>query len=80
MAEEGLRKTKNDLIYIGCPIPFDVEDFLENLDDLMLASYSNKKQIRTLVAKMVSTYHPADMDPVPEKDRTYQNLISGSDV
>lgn len=80
MAEEGLRKTKNNLIYIGCPIPFDIEEFLENLDDLMLASYSNKKQIRTLVAKMVSTYHPADMESEPEKDRTYQNLISGSDV
>ena len=24
MAEEGLKKTKNDLIHIGCPIPFDV--------------------------------------------------------
>ena len=25
MAEEGLKKTKNDLIHIGCQIPFDVE-------------------------------------------------------
>ena len=80
MAEEGLRKTKNDLIYIGCPIPFEIDTFLDNLDNLMLASYSNKKQIRALVAKMVSTYHPADMEPVPEKNRTYQDLISGSDV
>lgn len=31
MAEEGLKKTKNDLIHIGCPIPFDVEEFLEEL-------------------------------------------------
>ena len=80
MAEEGLRKTKNDLIYIGCPIPFEIDAFLDDLDDLMQASYSNKKQIRSLVAKMVSTYHPADFETVPEKDRTYQHLISGSDV
>lgn len=29
MSEEGLKKTKNDLIYIGCPIPFDIEEFLQ---------------------------------------------------
>ena len=34
MAEEGLKKTKNDLIHIGCPIPFDVGEFLEQLDGL----------------------------------------------
>ena len=25
MAEEGLKKTKNKLIHIGCPIPFNTE-------------------------------------------------------
>ena len=80
MAEEGLRKTKNDLIFIGCPIPFDSDSFLAKLDDLMMASYSNKKQIRSLVAELVSTYHPADKEPVAEKDPTYQYLVSGSDV
>ena len=39
MAEEGLKKTKNDLIHIGCPIPFDIEEFLEQLDELMEAAY-----------------------------------------
>ena len=37
MAEEGLRKTDNDLIHIGCPIPFDVDIFLSQLDRLDLA-------------------------------------------
>ena len=37
MAEEGLKRTKNDLIHIGCPIPFDIEEFLEQLDELMEA-------------------------------------------
>lgn len=58
MAEEGLRKTDNDLIHIGCPIPFDNDEFLRQLEDLMLAAYSNKGDIRSRVEKMVSTYHP----------------------
>ena len=56
MAEEGLKKTDNDLIHIGLPIPFDTDDFLKNLDDLMIAAYDNKKDIRDRVAKVVSTY------------------------
>lgn len=59
MAEEGLKKTKNELIHIGCPIPFDIQVFLDQLDDLMEASYKNKTDIRDLVQSVVSTYHPA---------------------
>ncbi|MGN0437093.1 MAG: polysaccharide biosynthesis protein [Lachnospiraceae bacterium] len=59
MAEEGLKKTKNELIHIGCPIPFDIDVFLDQLDDLMEASYKNKSDIRDLVQEVVSTYHPA---------------------
>ena len=60
MAEEGLRKTENDLIYIGSPIPFDANAFLAGLDELMNAAYDNKKDIRGMVAQMVTTYHPVD--------------------
>lgn len=60
MAEEGLRKTKNDLIFVGCPIPFEINPFLDQLEELMKASYSNRKSIRTLVKQMVSTYYPAE--------------------
>ena len=63
MAEEGLRKTDNDLIHIGCPIPFDADEFLRQLDDLMSAAYSNKKDIRDRVQDIVGTYHP-DNAPV----------------
>ena len=59
MAEEGLKKTKNDLIHIGCPIPFDIEEFLEQLDELMEAAYKNKDDMRQRVQKVVTTYHPA---------------------
>ena len=58
MAEEGLRKTDNELIHIGCPIPFDNDEFLEKLAVLMQKAYSNKENIRELVADMVVTYHP----------------------
>ncbi len=58
MAEEGLKKTDNKLIHIGCPIPFDTDAFSEQLLDLMNAAYSNDRNIRKLVAQAVSTYKP----------------------
>lgn len=59
MAEEGLKKTKNDLIYIGCPIPFDINEFLGELDGLLDAAYRNEDDMKERVQKIVSTYHPA---------------------
>lgn len=58
MAEEGIKKTKNDLIHIGCPIPFDTDEFLQQLDDLLEEAYRNKDDIRDSVQKIVTTYHP----------------------
>lgn len=59
MAEEGLKRTENDLIHIGCPIPFDTDEFLGELDELMEAAYKNRDDIRERVQKVVTTYHPA---------------------
>ena len=59
MAEEGLKKTKNDLIHIGCPIPFDTDEFLKELEELLDAAYKNKDDIKERVQKVVKTYHPA---------------------
>ena len=56
MAEEGLKKTQNELIYIGSPIPFDIERFLQQLNELLDASYKNK-DIKELIKKIVCTYH-----------------------
>ena len=56
MAEEGLKKTKNDLIHIGCPIPFDTEEFLGQLEGLLDAAYKNRKDMKERVAKVVTTY------------------------
>ena len=58
MAEEGLKKTKNDLIHIGCPIPFDINEFLDELDGLLDAAYRNEDDMKERVQKIVSTYHP----------------------
>lgn len=59
MAEEGLKKTENDLIHIGCPIPFDINEFLGELDGLLDAAYRNEDDMKERVQKIVSTYHPA---------------------
>ncbi len=64
MAEEGLQKTENDLIFIGNPIPFDEQLFLDKLEKLTDAAYANKEtDIRRLVVDMVSTYHPDNGGP-----------------
>ena len=59
MAEEGLKKTKNDLIHIGCPIPFNTDEFLKELEELLEAAYKNKDDMKERVEKVVTTYHPA---------------------
>lgn len=69
MAEEGMKKTPNDLIHIGCPIAFDTEEFLEDLEELMKVAYTNEENIREYVQKMVPTYQNAKM-----KDSTYKEL------
>jgi FlaA1/EpsC-like NDP-sugar epimerase len=58
MAEEGLRTTDNKLIHIGCPIPFDTDQFLEQLGELIDVAYRNDSEIRRYVERIVPTYHP----------------------
>ena len=80
MAEEGLRKTENNLIHIGQPVAFNEDEFLQNLEGLMEAAYSNTDNIRVLVSEMVSTYHPADAALNGIKDYKYERLIKSEDV
>jgi FlaA1/EpsC-like NDP-sugar epimerase len=58
MAEEGLERTANELIHIGKPIPFDMEAFMGQLEELAQAAYGNDEDIRRMVKKIVTTYHP----------------------
>lgn len=59
MAEEGMKRTDNELIHIGCPIPFDEDAFLKQLASLTEHAYENDENIRELVQEIVTTYHPA---------------------
>ena len=79
MSEEGLRKTDNDLIHIGSPIPFDSSKFLDELEKLMMAAYGNKENVVELVEEIVSTFHPEGREPKGEKDRMYKMLVSESE-
>lgn len=63
MAEEGLKKTDNDLIHIGQPIPFDTEKFLGQLETLATESYENSDHIVELVENIVTTFHPVGAHP-----------------
>ena len=75
MAEEGLRKTDNDMIHIGQPIAFDTEEFFAQLGTLMNAAYKNRSDIRDVVAEIVTTYHPAEKpDARPEQETPVEVL------
>ncbi len=74
MAEEGLKKTENELIHIGCPIPFNEDEFVSKLAELMDAAYNNRPDIRERVAGIVNTYHPYQPSVTIVKDGRYTAL------
>ncbi|MDD7305124.1 MAG: nucleoside-diphosphate sugar epimerase/dehydratase [Peptoniphilaceae bacterium] len=57
MDEEGLKKTENDLIHIGRPIEFDLEEFLTLLKEASDLSVENTDKIYDLVKRMIKTYN-----------------------
>lgn len=71
MKEEGLKKTKNELIFIGQPIPFDMDNFFKDLENLSQESYQNSESIVSMVEKVVSTFHPVGAHPTG-KEEIYQ--------
>ena len=77
MAEEGMKKTDNALIHIGKPIPFDVERFLGQLEELAKASYENSDRIVEMVKEIVTTYHPAEEKVVGMEKRKDQTVDEG---
>lgn len=74
MAEEGLEKTPNELIHIGKPIAFDVEQFFGQLEKLAEYSYSESSEITSFVESVVPTYHSPDSDLETGKD-VYETLM-----
>ena len=76
MSEEGMLTTPNHLIHIGCPIPFDMEKFLPQLQTLMDAAYDGRDDIiRSLVEEVVPTYRPAGAHGTAEKTETYKEQL-----
>ncbi len=76
MNEEGLQSTKNKLIHIGKPIPFDVDTFLEQLKMLLGAAYEEKEdQIKDIVSEVVTTYHPAGEHGSHKKGEAYEKQL-----
>lgn len=58
MAEEGIRKTQNDLIHIAKPMDIDVEDLFEKISVLMDIAYNNNDDIRQKIMEAVPTFKP----------------------
>jgi len=58
MLEEGMKTTPNKLIHIGCPIPFNADLFLQQLEALMIAVYEEKDEIKEMVAEVVPNLSP----------------------
>lgn len=75
MSEEGMKKTPNDLIHIGSPIPFDELEFIEKLKLLMKTAYDNDEEnIRKLVADTVKTYNPQNVNEYDCKTEAYKKM------
>ena len=57
MKEEGMKSTPNKLIHIGHQIEFDEANFFNELDELKKACHDENSDIKSLVEKLVPTYH-----------------------
>lgn len=55
LSDEGIRKTENDLIYIGKDEPFNDETLIRDLQELSAATVEGK-DIRELLLKIVPQY------------------------
>lgn len=54
--EEGLQKTANDLIFIGKPIEFDIEEFFGQLMVLKKIAYEDDPRMKKIVKNIVPSY------------------------
>ncbi len=60
MAEEGLKKTANQRIFIGNPLPVDGEKFRSQLAMLDKEAWDECTNMKGLVQSIVPEYHPKD--------------------
>ena len=73
--EEGLKKTDNELIFIGKPIEFDEVHFLSKLEELETAANNESYKIKSLVAEIVPSYHIRTEDKKRDNE-IYQKLYN----
>ena len=66
MAEEGLQRTANHMIHIAKPIPLDDDLFIGQIQDLMEAAYEERGDIKELVASVVATYRPEELEELTD--------------
>lgn len=78
MAEEGMKKTDNELIHIGKPVEFDVEEFLVQLYKLARSSYENDENIVKMIKMLVPTFHPSGEKP--EGSKALENIASDKKI
>ncbi len=80
MEEEGLKRTENDLIHIGRPIPFDAEEFMQQLKELDRRSAANDEKIVEFVEEVVPTFHPVGDNPLENDNLTsMENTVNAAD-
>ena len=73
--DEGLKKTKNELIFVGEPLKFDEVHFLSELKKLEQAAIDESMDIKEMVASIIPSYHIRKEDK--ERDEAmYQELMS----
>ena len=51
-----MQKTPNNLIFIGKPVPFDVNDFFEKLVDLKKTAYEDDPAMKKVVKALIPSY------------------------
>jgi len=71
--EEGLQKTDNELIFIGKPLEFDEEQFLDELKKLEEAAINESFDVKQIVARIVPTYHIRKEDAQRDRE-TYEEF------
>ena len=73
--EEGLKKTENDLIFIGKPLEFDEVHFLSQLRELEKQAMEENPNIKEMVANIISTYHIRPEDKKRDNE-TFKELMN----
>lgn len=70
MAEEGLKKTDNEIIHIAKPIDFDSEVFFDRLEELSVFAVKNDvDNVLIKMSEIVPTYHSPESDIDRNKDK-----------